>query len=233
MKKVALVQSLNTFTNQLNEKYLGNIPILTSVNPIEIYKFIKQNSNKNCIFKYILHVNSLVLNNFIDYIYNKKNKSINAVSLLNKCILVATYSNADSVRAKNIQYKTNILFSLSPLSEIIKSYLGYPNDKAMLVVSDQSTPYYDQIFESEIIPKYRISDVTVDKINNFTKTAIIMIVALNSLEEVKLLTDLILQSNYFQVVASIEAIAIDELFELKIRFHQYLYVVLGLEFGVT
>lgn len=215
MKKVALIQSKDYFTNELNQKYLGNIQILTSVNSIEIYKFIKKNANKNCIFKYILHVDSKVLNDFIDYIYDKKNKSINAKALLNKCTLVSTLSNADSVRSKNIQNNTNILFSLSPLSEIIKSYLGYPPDRAMLVVSDQNTPYYDQIYYSEITPKYRISELTVDKINNFTKTAIIMIVALNNLEEMKIYTDLLLKSNYSQVVAFIETTDVQELLRIK------------------
>ena len=71
MKRVALIQSQNSFTDELNKKYLGNIQILTSVNAVEIYKFIKKNANQNCILHYVLHINSGVLSNFIDYIYNK------------------------------------------------------------------------------------------------------------------------------------------------------------------
>lgn len=214
MKKVALIQSKKIFTCELKEKYLGNIPLCTTVNPNKIFNFIKQNANEKGIFKYILHVNSDVLNKFIDYIYiQKRSKTIKA--LLSKCTLVATYSNADSVREKNIKKNTNIYFSLSPVSEVIKSYLGYPPNRAMLVVSDLETPYYNQIYDSDIIPKYRISDLTVDKINNFAKTAIIMIVALDTLEETKTLTELILQSNYSQVVASIESVGVEELLRIK------------------
>ena len=214
MKKVALIQSKKIFTRELKEKYLGNIPICTTVNHVKIFNFIKQNANEKGIFKYILHVNSDVLDKFIDYIYiQKRSKTIKA--LLSKCTLVATYSNADSVREKNIKKNTNIYFSLSPVSEVIKSYLGYPPDRAMLVVSNLETPYYNQIYDSDIIPKYRISDLTVDKINNFAKTAIIMIVALDTLEETKTLTELILQSNYSQVVASIESVGVEELLQIK------------------
>ena len=69
---------------------------------------------------------------------------------------------------------TNIYFSLSPVSEVIKSYLGYPPNRAMLVVSNLETQYYNQIYDSDIIPKYRISDLTVDKINNFAKKTILL-----------------------------------------------------------
>lgn len=215
MKKVALIQSKKFFTRELKEKYLGNIPICTTVNHVKIFNFIKQNANEKGIFKYILHINSDVLDKFIDYIYKQKNKSKTVKALLSKCTLVATYSNADSVRVKNIKKNTNIYFSLSPVSEVIKSYLGYPPNRAMLVVSNLETPYYDQIYDSDIIPKYRISDLTVDKINNFAKTAIIMIVALDTLEETKSLTELILQSNYSQVVASIESVGVEELLRVK------------------
>ena len=47
MKKVALIQSQANFTEELKEKYLGDVPLLTSNNVVEIYKFIKKNAKKN------------------------------------------------------------------------------------------------------------------------------------------------------------------------------------------
>jgi hypothetical protein len=215
MKKVALIQSKEFFTKELNEKYLDNILLLTSNDVVAIYKFIMNNAKKNCIYNYVLHVDSGVLSNFIDYIAIKKKKCFCAKLLLDRCIFVATYSNADSVREKNIQKNTNIYFALSPLSEIIKSYLGYPPNRAMLVVSDKNNPYYNQQYDSDIIPKYRISELTVDKINRFANTANIMIVALDTLEETKTFTELLLQSNYSQIIAQIEVVAVEEMLRLE------------------
>lgn len=56
--------------------YLGNISLLTSIDVVEIYKFIKINACKNNIYKYVLYINSGVLDKFIDYIYDKK-KNLN------------------------------------------------------------------------------------------------------------------------------------------------------------
>jgi len=72
MKKVALIQSKEFFTKELNEKYLDNILLLTSNDVVAIYKFIMNNANKNCIYNYVLHVDSGVLSNFIDYIAKKR-----------------------------------------------------------------------------------------------------------------------------------------------------------------
>lgn len=206
MKKVALVQSEEYFTNELNNKYLGNISILTTVDPEEIYKFIKRTVKKKCIYKYVLHINSGVLDNFIDFIYDKKNKSCKAKSLLTKCTFVATYSNADGVREKNIQKKTNIYFSLSPISSVLKIFKGVPSGKYMLIVSDTNTPYYNQIYNTDINPKYRISDpnLTVETINNFNIEGGLISVALDTNKEYTKFTNLILSSNWRKAISVIE-----------------------------
>lgn len=206
MKKVALIQSQANFTEELKEKYLGDVPLLTSNNVAEIYKFIKKTAKKNCIFKYVLHIDSGVLDAFIDYIYDKKKLSMNARSLLSKCIFIATLSNADSVREKNIQKNTNIYFSLSALSEILKMFKGVPNEKYMLIVSDSDTPYYNQIYSTNISPKYRISDLnlTVEVINNFNKNGGLIVMALDDDAEYKKLIELILNSDWKKAVCVIE-----------------------------
>lgn len=206
MKKVALIQSQPIFTEKLKKKYLGNIPLLTSTNVVDIYKFINTNAKKNCIFKFVLHVNSGVLDKFIDYIYNKKKVSMNARKLLSKCIFIATYSNANSVREKNIQKNTNIYFSLTPISECLKMFKNVPPEKYMLIVSDVDNPYYNQIYETNVSPKYRISDskLTLEVINNFNKTGGLITMALDNDNEYQKLINLILNSDWKKAVCIIE-----------------------------
>jgi hypothetical protein len=204
MKKVALIQSNKFFTRELKDKYLGNIPLCTTVNPNKIFNFIKQNANEKGIFKYILHVNSDVLDKFIDYIYiQKRSKTIKA--LLSKCTLVATYSNADSVREKNIQKNTNIYFSLTPLSSVLEKLANYdkPN-KGMLVVSDTNTPYFNQIYALNTPTKYRISELNIDIMNEFSKTGLVLIFAGDSRKDFSTIANLISKSNFNQIFTIIE-----------------------------
>ena len=164
MKKVALIQSKVVFTPELQAKYFNNIPFLTSTNLDEIYKFIKKNFKKHRIYKYVLYVNSALLTKFIDYLHDKKNQSKKARKMLSKCILVATSSTADAVRKQNFDKNTNIYFGLSPISEVLTLT---SNNRLMLVVSDSENPYFDQVYNTPVTPKYYLSELTVDKINVF------------------------------------------------------------------
>jgi len=205
MKKVAIIQSRDYFTQEQIDKYLSNIPSIISTNPVEIYKFIKSNANKNCICKYILHINSGVLSAFIDYIYEKKNKSINAKALLSKCTLVATISNANSVRDKNIKLETNIYFCLSPISTVLKGFDGIPGNRVMFIVSNTDTPYYNQIFSTNITPKYRVSELTLEILNNFSLAfGSTITLSLNNIDEYIKVLNLIKQSNYTMQITIIE-----------------------------
>jgi len=107
-----------------------------------------------------------VLSNLIDYLYikkiNKKTKKI-----LSKCIFIATFSTADIVRQKNIEKKTNIYFSLSPLSLVLLAYNSIPPNRLMFVVSDKINPYYEQVYNTNISPKYKLSELTIEIINQF------------------------------------------------------------------
>lgn len=210
MKKVALIQSNNYFTPTLKKKYLGEIPVLTSTDPAEIYKFIKKNVQSKCIYKYVIHVDSGVLDVFIDYIHDKKMNSKSVCNLLQKCIFIATLSNADSVRTKNIEKKTNIYFNLSPISEVIKTCQFSPGE-AILIVSDLNTPYYNQIYNSFDSSKYRMSDkkLTPEKIKEFSGK--IMLFAGDTREEYEKLASLIIQSNSKVILRPIELKYIDAL----------------------
>lgn len=204
MKKVALIQSELTFTPELKKKYLDNIPLLTSTNVENIYKFIKNNANNKNIYKYVLYLNSNVTSELIDYLYIKKKKSSKAKKMLSKCILVATLSNADVVRQKNIEKKTNIYFSLSPISIVLSAFNAIPPNRLMLVVSDAINPYYEQIYNIDITPKYKISQLTVEKINQFALMGSNITMALNTPEEYEKITQLILQSNFTRQLSVIE-----------------------------
>jgi len=204
MNKVAIIQSREFFTAEQKNKYLNDIPSIISTNPVEIYKFIKSNANKKCIYKYILHINSGVLSALIDYIYEKKNKSVNAKSLLSKCILVATISNADSVRDKNTKLETNIYFCVSKISKVLKGFDGIPPNRAMFIVSDYNSPYYEQIYKTNVVPKYRVSEITLDAINQFSKLGSSITLSLDSRDEYIKVLNLIQQSNFTRQVSVIE-----------------------------
>jgi len=74
----------------------------------------------------------------------------------------------------------------------------------MLVVSNTITPYYEQIYNTNITPKFKISELTVDIINQLAKTVIILIFVGDTLEEHQKVASLVSQSNYKGVIASIE-----------------------------
>lgn len=209
MKKIALIQSEFTFTPELKKKYLDNIPLFTSTNVNNIYKFIKKNANNKNIYKYVLYLNSNVTNELIDYLYIKKKKSSKAKKMLSKCILVATLSNADVVRQKNIEKKTNIYFSLSPISIVLLVFNEIPPNRVMLVVSDVTSPYYEQIYNINITPKYKISQLTVENINQLALTGSNITIALNTPEEYEKITQLILQSNFTRQLSVIEIEYVD------------------------
>jgi hypothetical protein len=218
MKKVALIQNKLFFTPELKDKYLGNIPLLTSSSIEEIYNFIKINMKINHIYKYILHINSRLLYEFIDYIYDKKQNSMCERIKLEKCTFIATYSNADSVRAKNIEKNTNIYFGLSPISVVLNSFVSssITNNKFFFIVSDSDTPYYNQIYNTNIIYKYKVSQLTLQSINDHvSRGGGRIILSLDTREEYNKVIDLIIESNQTLAVSVIEPENIDIISRLK------------------
>jgi hypothetical protein len=202
--KVALIQGKIFFTEEDIQKYLNDIPILLSANVEEIYEFIKTNYYTSKIYKFILHINSKTLSDFIDYIHNVKQNSFEDNKLLSNCIFIATYSNADSVRTKNIDLNTNIYFNLSPISKLINTYSTLPPNRLMLVVSDEITPYYEQIYNTNVIPKYKISELTTELINNFANTGSNITLALDNDNEFDSFNSKFLASNFTRQLTYIE-----------------------------
>lgn len=198
MKKVAIVQSGDFFTPQLQELYLEKIPLLTSLNAKEIYNFIRKNALKKYIFKFILDVNSGVLDELIDYVSLKKKSKSKNVSILNNCTFIATRSNANSIREKKNLKDMDIYFTLTPIGEILKDY----SDNRMFVVSDSKTPYYNQIYNFKNSNNYRLSELTVEILNEYKGNSISC--ALNTPDEYKKYVELIIKSNYRKILQFIE-----------------------------
>ena len=157
MKNIAYIQKVNGLTNKQIKKYMGNIKFLTSDDPIKIYDFIVCCNTKCKITNFCLNIPSGVLNILNTFIKNNRN--------LDKCIFVANYSNANYVR--DIIAK-NIYFSLSAVSVIIRNYINIEPYSIMTIVSDDLTnPFYDQLLLEGPKPAYRISELTVEKMNEF------------------------------------------------------------------
>jgi hypothetical protein len=96
---------------------------------------------------------------------------------LDNCIFIATISNANSVR--DIIAK-NIYFALSSLTTILENYKNIEPFNIMTIVSDTRSPFFDEIYEIGPKPAYRISELTIEKINDFVDTgnAIDLLIAL-------------------------------------------------------
>ena len=198
MKKAAIIQSGNFFTPELKDIYLQDIPLLTSYDIKEIYAFIIKKSKKNCIFKFVLNIDSGILIRLINYISLKKKYKAKSFSTIKKCTFIATRSNADYVREKNNIKGINLYFTLTTIGEILQDY----SDNRIFIVSNDKSPFFDQIYSFKNTNNYRISDITVDILNQYKGNSIAC--ALNSEDEYKTLVDLILKSNYKKILQFIE-----------------------------
>ena len=185
MKNIAYIQNIGLLTNEQIQKYMGDIKHITSDDLMIIYKFIVCCNKYNKITQFCLMINSGTLKNLNILIQNSRR--------LEKCVFFATLSNADSVRDVIAE---NIYFSLSSLSVVLKGFLNIPPNYIMTIVSDENTPYYNQIYNTGPKPVYRISELTVEKVNEFVDNgnAIDMLIALNDfpINEFKMLNKILL-----------------------------------------
>ena len=155
-KNIAYIQNLNLMTDEQIKKYMVNIKFLSSNDPIKVYKFIVRCNKLNKITNFCLSINSGTL--------NEVNKLIKNNRKLDNCIFVATFSNANVVRD---EIAKNIYFSLSSANVMIQDYLDIAPYNIMTIVTDTKNPYFDQIYETGPKPAYRISELTVQKVNEF------------------------------------------------------------------
>ena len=185
MRNIAYIQNIGLLTNEQIQKYMGDIKHLTSDDLMIIYKFMVCCNKYYKITQFCLMINSETLKNLNILIQNSRR--------LEKCIFFATLSNADSVRDVIAE---NIYFSLSSLSVVLEGFLNIPPNYIMTIVSDENTPYYNQIYNTGPKPVYRISELTVEKVNEFVDNgnAIDMLIALNEfpINEFKMLNKILL-----------------------------------------
>ena len=156
MKNVAYIQDIGLLTKEQIKKYMSNIKNLTSEDPVKIYKFIVCCNKCYKITNFCLNINGQSLKDISDLI--KKNHK------LDNCIFICTRSNVDKIQA---EVAKNIYFSLSPLSVIMSEYSGIKPNNVITIVSDRNDVYYNQIYNTGPEPKYRISELTVEKVNDF------------------------------------------------------------------
>jgi hypothetical protein len=156
VKNVAYIQDFFLLTDEQVKKYMGNIKFITEEDALIIYKFIVCCNKCYKITNFCLNINSGSLEKLNTLI--KKNRK------LDNCYFIATRSNANSVR--DIISK-NIYFTLSSVDIMISEYINIEPYNIMTIVSDTITPYYDQIYEIGPKPAYRISELTIEIINEF------------------------------------------------------------------
>jgi hypothetical protein len=156
MKNVAYIQDIGLLTKEQIKRYMGNIKNLTSEDAVKIYKFIVCCNKCYKITNFCLNINGQSLKDVSDLITKNSN--------LNNCIFISTRSNVDKIQA---EVAKNIFFSLSPLSVIMSDYNGIKPNNVMTIVSDRNNVYYDQIYNTGPEPKYRISELTVQKVNDY------------------------------------------------------------------
>jgi hypothetical protein len=137
IKNVAYIQDPNLLTQEQIKKYMEGVKNLTSVNPIEIYKFIVCCNKCYKITNFCLNLNSGVLRP-LSLLIEKNRK-------LDKCIFIATRSISDAIR--KITPK-NLYFSLSSLEIIIADFINIRPLTAITIVSDVRNDFYDEIYET-------------------------------------------------------------------------------------
>ena len=169
VKNVAYIQDPSLLTQEQIKKYMGDVKNLTSFNTIEIYNFIVCCNKCYKITNFCLSINSQSLSQLNPLIKNNRK--------LDNCYFIATISNANSIR--DIIAK-NIYFALSSLTTILENYKNIEPFNIMTIVSDTRSPFFDEIYEIGPKPAYRISELTIEKINEFIDTgnAIDLLIAL-------------------------------------------------------
>ena len=156
IKNIAYIQDFFLLTDEQIKKYMGNIKFITEEDALIIYNFIVCCNKCYNITNFCININSGSLENLNTLI--KKNRK------LDNCYFFATRSNANSVR--DIIAK-NIYFTLSSLDIMIDEYTNLKPYNVMTIVSDTISPYYNEIYEIGPKPAYRISELTVEKVNEF------------------------------------------------------------------
>jgi hypothetical protein len=195
------------------KKYLdiSQDQLLYSRDANEICEFIIEKVTNSNVRNVLLHTSSTITESIIDTLVEKKKKSSKLRSLLSKCILVNTLSNANDTREKNRQTGSMIYFLLNDLGTILNNLPSgkFGKGKKILVaISDSATNdrYYKQINDYFVdIKKIPISKLTSKDLNDFTDgEGHTVITSLDSSKEYKMFTNLINNSRFRENLIFIE-----------------------------
>jgi hypothetical protein len=224
--KVCFVQSEEIFQDDTREELLKikRSQLLTSNDEEEIFDFIKDHVSKNNVFHFLLHIDSNTLSELLDYMEERKQYSRKTRIWLNKCIFVATYSNASYVRTKVKSLNARIYFALNPISGVLSSIPdgsssvitnpdGSTTNKPkeiMLVVSNTSSPFFNEVYDffndvNTTLQKMKLADFTLEKLNTFaTGGGHHLILSLDSEQEYNQVGSIIKNSTFRKTVQLIE-----------------------------
>ena len=181
VKNIAYIQNKGILSNEQIKKYMGDIKYLSEDDTTLMYKFIVCCNKCYKITNFCLMIFSDNLQELNILIKNNRN--------LDNCNFFATASNANSVREETAK---NIYYTLSSLSVILKGFENIAPGNVMTIVSDGNTPYNNQIYITGPKPAYRISQLTVEKVNEFVDNgaALDMLISLDDFEKLtKVLLD--------------------------------------------
>lgn len=224
--KVCFVQSEEIFQYDTRKELLKitRSQLLTSNDKEEIFDFIKDHVCKNNVFHFLLHIDSNTLSELLDYMDQRKRCSRKTRKWLNKCIFVATYSNASNVRTKVKLLNARVYFALSPIrgvlssipdgsSSVITNPDGSTTNKPkeiMLVVSNTSSPFFNEVYDffndvNTTFQKMKLADFTLQKLNTFaTGGGHHIILSLDSEQEYNQVGTIIKNSIFEKTVQFIE-----------------------------
>lgn len=213
--KVAVIQSEVVFEDDTRIDFLKikRSQLLTSDDHEEIFDFIKDHACKNCIYNFVLHIDSGTLTNLINLMAEEKERSKKTRKLIKKCKFVATYSNADYVRTLNAEKETEIRFALSPISEVLTSIpdgsTNATKQEILLVVSDTVNPYYEQIYNfftpNASFKKTYLKDLTKDNVDDLVADGgYLLIAALDTEADFNKFGEIVDSSNFDKQLHIIE-----------------------------
>lgn len=220
--KVAFIQSDQVFEYEKDEDGLSTVrdylkikksQFLESRDADDIYSFIYNHAKNNKIYKFVCHIDSGVLEELMDHMYEKKQESSKVRALLNKCTFIATYSNANAIREKNVSTGSMFYFALSALDTVlnncVKGKVG-DNKEILVCLSNYDTPYYKQIGEYFVeagttVKKVSVNELTKNIVDDFLNSGgYQVVVALDSEDEYNSFCDVMISSKYRKVVNFIE-----------------------------
>jgi hypothetical protein len=193
--KVAYIQTTGLMTEEQIQNFMPLTPYLISNNPTAMLNFILL-WNARGVKNFVLNINS-------QQVLDLYNLGMFSNTNLIDSLFVATFSNANSIRDLSIP---NLYFSLSAVNVVIAPLPQLPPTRSLLVVSDTSNPYYNQIYNVRNYDRYRLSDLTIPILNTFALTGSTIFVALDTPTEYNTFEGLIIDPscNYTRQINFIE-----------------------------